>query len=291
MSKVVLITGCSSGFGEITAKTLAQNGYIVYASMREMSARNSVKAEALNAWAREAQVNLQTLEMDVVDEDSIQNAIGQIISRSGSIDILVNNAGWGGLGFIETYSLELAKNQFEVNVFGLFNVTKAVLPNMRRQRSGLIINISSIVGRAVFPMFSMYCASKFAVEGMSQSWKYELAPIGVDSVIVEPGIYPTTHFFEKLQSNSPAPNEVVNSDYGDLANMPQAFGQKVAQMIESGNFNDPQLVADAILKLVNTPYGERPIRVVADPMTETLYKPYNNEAEALQKKFLEMFLG
>ncbi len=290
MNKVVLITGCSSGFGEITAKTLALSGCTVYASMRDMHGRNSIKAEALNSWAQEKQVDLKTIEMDVVKEDSIQKGVEQILSQSGTIDVLVNNAGWGGLGFIETYSLALAKEQFEVNVFGLFSVTKAVLPTMRKQHSGLIVNISSIVGRAVFPMFSMYCGSKFAVEGMSQSWKYELAPIGVDSVIVEPGIYPTTHFFEKLQSHSPGPDDVVNLDYGDLANMPQAFGEKVAQMVESGNFNDPQIVADSILKLINTPFGERPIRVVADPMTEALYEPYNDQAEALQGKFLEMFL-
>ncbi|MGB0177406.1 MAG: SDR family NAD(P)-dependent oxidoreductase, partial [Owenweeksia sp.] len=211
--------------------------------------------------------------------------------RESKIDVLVNNAGWGGLGFIETYSLEQAKKQFEVNVFGVFNVTKAVLPFMRSHRNGLVVNISSIVGRAVFPMFSMYCASKYAVEGMSQSWKYEWAPISVDSVIVEPGIYPTTNFFAKLENNSPASNEAIGLEYGDLAKMPQAFGENVQQMVESGNFNDPQLVADTILKLCRTPYGQRPIRVVADPVTEGLYQPYNDQAEKLQNQFLEMFLG
>lgn len=291
MSKIILITGCSSGFGEITAKTLAKNGHTVYASMRDTGGRNRAKAQALTEWAQTNNLDLRTLEIDVVEKESIQHGIAHILSESGGIDVLVNNAGWGGLGFIETYSLQLAKEQFEVNVFGLFNVTKAVLPTMRGQHSGLIINISSIVGRAVFPMFSMYCASKFAVEGMSQSWKYELAPIGVDSVIVEPGIYPTTNFFEKLQSNSPTPDETINTAYGDLANMPQAFGEKVEQMVESGNFNDPQIVADTILNLINTPYGQRPIRVVADPMTESLYQPYNDQAESLQGKFLEIFMG
>lgn len=290
-TKVILITGCSSGFGEITAKTLSQKGHTVYASMRDVHGRNRKKSEALRTWAQSNNQDLRTIEIDVANEGSIHQGVEQILALSGHIDVLVNNAGWGSIGFVETYSLKEAKEQFEVNVFGLFNLTKSVLPYMRKQQSGLIINISSIVGRAVFPMFSMYCASKFAVEGMSQSWKYELAPIGVDSVIVEPGIYPTTNFFQKLQSYSPEPNEKVNKAYGDLANMPQAFGEKVAQMVESGNFNDPQIVADTIAKLIETPFGQRPIRVVADPMTESLYQPYNDQAESLQGKFLEMFMG
>jgi len=291
MSKVALITGCSSGFGKITAQTLALNGFTVYASMREVLGRNANQAAELNEWAQSHGVNLRTIELDVTDETSIKKAVDKIRLWDGTVDVLVNNAGWGSLGFIENYSLGEAKQQFDVNVFGLFNVTKAVLPIMRKNRSGLVINISSIVGRAVFPMFSMYCASKYAVEGLSQSWKYEWAPIGVDSVIVEPGIYPTTDFFAKLERYSPAPVEAIGNEYGDLANMPQAFGENVQQMVESGNFNDPQLVADAILKLSNTPFGERPIRVVVDPMTEELYRPYNDQAVEVQNKFLEMFLG
>lgn len=291
MSNVILITGCSSGFGKITAQTLAEKGHIVYASMRQILGKNAPVASELEEWAQANGAKLRTIELDVEHEDSVRNAIEEILSRERSIDVLVNNAGWGGLGFVETYSLEDAQKQFDVNVFGLFNVTKAVLPVMRKNRSGLVINISSIVGRAVFPMFSMYCASKYAVEGMSQSWKYEWAPIGVDSVIIEPGIYPTTRFFETLGKNSPAPDESISAEYGDLANMPQSFSENVSQMVESGNYNNPQIVADSILRLIDTPFGERPIRIVADPMTEDLYQPYNQQAEALQDQFLQRFLG
>ena len=180
MSKVILITGCSTGFGYMNSKALAQKGNTVYASMRDIEGKNAKPAAELNEWALQQGVSLKTLDLDVTNEDSIQNAVKHILSEQDGIDVLVNNAGWGSVGFIETYSTEQIKQQFEINVFGLVNVTKAVIPSMRKNRTGLIINISSIVGRAVFPMFSMYSASKHAVEGMSQSWKYELAPIGVD---------------------------------------------------------------------------------------------------------------
>lgn len=291
MDQVILITGCSTGFGYVSAKALAEKGHTVYASMRDIKGKNSQPANELDKWASEEGLNLSSIELDVTDEHSINNAIQVILTKESRIDVLVNNAGWGSVGFVETYSTRQAKQQFEVNVFGLFNVTKAVLPSMRKNKAGLIINISSIVGRAVFPMFSLYSGSKHAIEGMSQSWKYELAPIGVDSVIVEPGIYPTTNFYESLAANSPEPDDQINTDYGELANLPKSFGENVLQMVESGNYNDPHLVAHAIIRLIETPFGERPIRVVADPMTENLYKPYNEHAETLQNSFLEMFLG
>ena len=181
MKKTILITGASSGFGRETAKLFQQKGWNVIATMR--SPEKETELSTLS--------NVFVTKLDVTDKQSIQNAVTAGIERFGKIDVLVNNAGYGALGVFEGATEEQVKQQFEVNLFGLIAVIKAVLPGMRQHRSGTIINISSVGGRITFPFSSLYHATKFAVEGLTESMQYELNPLGIHLKIVEPGGYKT----------------------------------------------------------------------------------------------------
>jgi NAD(P)-dependent dehydrogenase (short-subunit alcohol dehydrogenase family) len=181
MKKTVLITGASSGFGKVAAKLFHTNGWNVIATMR--SPEKETELSTLS--------NVFVSKLDVTDKLSIQNAVAAGIQKFGKIDVLVNNAGYGALGALEAATEEQVKQQFDVNFFGLIEVTKAVLPGMRQQKSGVIINVSSVGGRITFPFSSLYHATKFAVEGLTESLQYELNPLGISLKIVEPGGYKT----------------------------------------------------------------------------------------------------
>ena len=181
MKKTVLITGASSGFGRETVKLFHTKGWNVIATMR--SPEKETELSALNG--------VVISRLDVTDHASIQSAIAQGIEKFGGIDVLVNNAGYGALGAMEAAIEAQVRQQFDVNFFGLVAVTQAVLPVMRQQKTGVIINVSSVGGRVTFPFSSLYHASKFAVEGLTESMQYELNPLGIRLKIVEPGGYKT----------------------------------------------------------------------------------------------------
>lgn len=181
MKKTVLITGASSGFGKVAAKLFHTNDWNVVATMR--SPEKETELSKLS--------NIFICKLDVTDKPSIQKAVAAGIEKFGKIDVLVNNAGYGALGALEAATEEQVKQQFDVNLFGLIAVTKAVVPGMRKQRSGTIINVSSVGGRITFPFSSLYHATKFAVEGLTESMQYELNPFGIRLKIVEPGGYKT----------------------------------------------------------------------------------------------------
>lgn len=181
MTKTILITGASSGFGKETAKLFMQKGWNVIATMRSPEKETELAGEA----------NVFVTRLDVTDPQSAKTAVKAGIEKFGRIDVLLNNAGFGIMGPMEATSEESIRRQFEVNVFGLINVTKAVLPTMRSNKKGMIINVSSAFGIATFPFFSMYHAAKFAVEGLTESLQYELKPLGIQLKIVEPGGYNT----------------------------------------------------------------------------------------------------
>jgi NAD(P)-dependent dehydrogenase (short-subunit alcohol dehydrogenase family) len=175
--KTVLITGCSSGIGEAAARHFAAQGWNVAATMRNPAAAAHLKDIP----------NIKVLALDVTDKASIAKAVAETLSAFGRIDALVNNAGYGLFGPFELASDELIERQFKTNLFGLFDVTRAVLPTMREQRSGVIVNISSIGGLTTFPLNSLYHATKYAVVGFSESLNFELAPFGVRVKVVAPG--------------------------------------------------------------------------------------------------------
>lgn len=173
---VALITGASSGIGEATALELVRRGFTVYGAARRVDRMAGLAADGVHV-----------LEMDVTDDASITSGVERILREQGRIDVLVNNAGYGSYGALEDVPLEEARRQFEVNVFGLARLTQLVLPHMRAQRSGRIVNVSSIGGKFYEPLGAWYHATKFAVEGMSDSLRLELAPHGVHVIVIEPG--------------------------------------------------------------------------------------------------------
>src|SRR5216683_828841 len=176
MSKTILITGASSGFGRDTAETLFRAGHTVYASMRGAQGKNRDAAEALR------KLGIKTVELDVSDDASVEAGVKEVLAEAGKIDVLVNNAGIGSAGVTEAFTAEQAKVVFDTNVIGILRVTRAVLPSMRQKRDGLIINIGSVLGRVTFPFSGIYGASKFAVEALTDSLRYEVSQLGGEVV-------------------------------------------------------------------------------------------------------------
>ncbi|MFN7950124.1 MAG: SDR family NAD(P)-dependent oxidoreductase [bacterium] len=183
---VALVTGTSSGFGLLASVDLAAAGFRVVATMRNLDKRQPL----LDAAAR-SKVELDVVRLDVTDAESIASARRHVEERYGRLDVLVNNAGYGLIGAVEDVSAEVFRAQLETNVIGLAEVTRAFLPMMRAQRSGRVINVSSMGGRTTFPIFAPYHASKFAVEGLTEAMQYELAPFGIHVALIEPGAFGT----------------------------------------------------------------------------------------------------
>ena len=276
MRKVVLITGSNSGFGYLTAKGAAERGHIVYASMRNSQSKNRQRAEELNAID-----NIEVIDIDVTDASSVENGISLVLEKEGRLDVLINNAGYYGGGIAESYSEQDVEAMFHVNLFGNWRTIKNALPQMREQGEGLIVNISSGLGRFSAPFMTIYNSTKFAVEGLSEGLHYELRPLGVDVAIIQPGAFPT-EIFSKTAYGSDAQ---VAEGYGELAQVPEQVGQGMMQMFESVKPN-PQMVPDAIFELIETPKGERPLRTVVDAMTGQ----YVEQANENLKKGFDQFL-
>lgn len=177
MSKTVLITGASTGIGRATAVLFAQRGWQVVATMRSPEKAGDLSNQA----------NICVLRLDVTDADSIQACVDRALELYGRLDVVVNNAGYSLVGAFEAVTPEQIQRQFETNVFGLMQVGRAVLPVMRQQRQGVIVNVASVGGRVAFPLYSIYHSTKWAVEGFSESWQYELRPLGIKVKIIEPG--------------------------------------------------------------------------------------------------------
>ncbi|MEO0512008.1 MAG: SDR family oxidoreductase [Planctomycetota bacterium] len=254
---VVLITGTSSGFGRDTAHLLAKNGHTVYASMRSVDGRNKDKADALRAFADEHGVSIRVIELDVTDTQQVERAVEHVIDDAGRLDAVVNNAGYGAIGVLESISPEQERQMFEVNVHGPTTLARAVLPQMRAQKRGLIVNISSGLGRFTMPGFGVYASTKWALEALTESLRYETAALGIDAVLIEPGAF-KTDFFGNMPE--PALQERVG-DYGDLANLEQAFEAGMDQYFASEHYRPAGIVAEAIVDVIESEPGSRPARV------------------------------
>src|SRR5689334_15705213 len=175
--RVVLITGTSSGFGRLIAETLARKKFQVFATMRSLNSRNAAAARELADLTKRESLSLQTLELDVTDDASVERAVSKIALQCGRIDVLVNNAGFGIMDLAESVTMPQAQRQFDTNFFGVLRMNRAVLPVMKRQGSGLLLHVSSGGGRLAIPGMGLYCASKFAMEALAETYRYELAAL------------------------------------------------------------------------------------------------------------------
>ncbi|CDN51671.1 SDR family oxidoreductase [Neorhizobium galegae] len=258
--KVVVVTGASSGFGNLTVLELARRGHTVVATMRDVEGRNAkVRNDLIDASKAEGH-KLQVLEMDVADEASVNSTIDQVVKQHGKIDVLVNNAGLMPVGITEAYTVADIERLFAVNFFGAVRADRAVLPHMRAAGSGLLVHVTSLMGRVVFPFFGTYSASKFALEGLAEAYRYELKGFGIDSVIVEPGPFPSN-----LISSSPEPSDqAVLASYGEVAAIPGQIKAHSSSGQDEANPPRPQRVADAIAALVEAT-ERRPLRTVVMP--------------------------
>src|SRR5919112_2587895 len=215
--KIAVITGCSSGIGFETSLLLARKGFYTFATMRNLN-----KSQKINDIAKKENIPLKVVPLDVTDEKSVKDAIRQIKDESTKIDVLVNNAGYGVMGAVEDLSLDEFRSQFETNFFGVIRVTKEVIPIMRNQGSGNIINVSSVGGKIGLPLNSAYISSKFALEGLSESMRYELEQFGIDVILIEPGVV-KTNFFE---------NVVVNNNTSSTNNKTSPYSQLTQKLFE-----------------------------------------------------------
>jgi NAD(P)-dependent dehydrogenase (short-subunit alcohol dehydrogenase family) len=285
MSRVVLIPGSSTGFGRATAEAMARRGYSVFATMRDSAGRNTSHREALESLAKRENLALRVLEMDVASDESVSSATQEALKSAGRIDVVVNNAGVAMLGITEAYSIAKMQRLFEVNVFGAARVNRAVLPAMRRQRSGLLIHVSSAAGRVVVPYVGIYSASKFALEALADSYRSELAPFGVDSVIVEPGIHrtPILENFQAPDDEGRAAEYRPDADY--VARVKAVFDAANAAPETPGS----EEVAEAFIRLVEMPAGTRPLRTVPTPAIAPLLEPHNLAADQLRQTAAQIF--
>lgn len=236
MDKVAIVTGSSSGIGFETALALAREGYHTYATMRDIK-----KGDKILDIAKKENLKIRVIELDVNKEDTIKKAIEDITSEKKRIDVLVNNAGYFLVGCLEDLTISDLKDQFETNFFGVIRTIQAVLPTMRSQKSGTIVNVSSVAGRIGFPVTPGYISTKFALEGLSESMRYELFPFGIKTIIIEPGVI-KTNLFATLKKTTKQ-----DSPYKDMTDKVM---NGLLMMSEMGT--PPQEVAKTIVKAVSS---------------------------------------
>lgn len=255
----VLVTGCSGRLARHVAVALAQRGHWVFAALPDCFGVNVNAARNLQNVGVMKGYRLDVLEMDVADQNVVDRAVNSIVHRAGHVDAVVHASFLGAMGLAESFTAEQLKAVFDVNVFGVQRVNRAVLPHMRERRSGLLVHVSSVLGRFAMPNLAVYDASMFAVEALAEAYRYELSAVGVDSVIVEPGT-----FASELDRNSLLPEDQDRiTDYGDNADL----GQRVSVYEGVGaDPTSPELheVVQAIVQLVEMLPGSRPLRTVID---------------------------
>lgn len=285
MSKVIFITGTSTGFGKLTTTTLSKAGHTVIAGMRGTTGKNEAVAKELALLP-----NVEVIDIDVTENDSVTQAFKQTLSKYGKIDVLVNNAGVSGFGLFEAYSIEQIKQMFEVNFYGVVRTYQAVLPSMRSAKSGLIINISSGASGHTLPFMIPYLASKFGVETITEGLQAELAQFNIESVTIQPGVYPT-EMNNGSKAGFGADKIEVAKEYDPVANeMFNAIGAGMFGKMAEFNMN-PQTIADGILQLVTMQNGTRPLRFPLDAIAQGTDIEFINARAEIKTKWLAKYNG
>lgn len=271
MSKTILITGCSSGLGHHAARHLASLGHSVFAAMRGTDGRNRDAAAELTSWADENGFELKVLELDVTSDESVASAFSAV----PPLDVLINNAGLGYIGAAESLTPDQFLAQLDVNLVGAFRVTRAALPGMRGRGSGLILQVSSLSGRMALPGDGLYSSSKWGLEGLSESLRLELGPLGIDVVIMEPGPFATS-FGPNIQP-------------GTAPGMEQAYGHVVAFQegfikMHGETAQDAALFSQSLADVIDSQAGNRPLRVI--PGMDFGMQALNDAASAVREGVL-----
>jgi NAD(P)-dependent dehydrogenase (short-subunit alcohol dehydrogenase family) len=268
MKKIIFITGTSTGFGKLMVETLSKAGHTVIAGMRGVNGKNEKVAKELNALP-----NVEVTEIEITDDASVNNAIHNAVNKYGKIDVLVNNAAMAGYGLLEGYSVEQFKKMMDVNLYSVLRTYLAVLPGMRAEKNGLIINITSGASGFTVPFMIPYLASKFGVESITEGTQEELKDYGIESVSIQPGVYPT-EMNSGVKTGINADREDIVAAYGDAATekfnqLGGAFFSKMAEFKM-----DPQVIADGVLKLVEMEKGTRPLRLPIDAIAQGTDKEF-----------------
>lgn len=278
-NQVVLVTGASTGFGRLFTETLARKGYTVFATMRDPKGKNSKNSAEIDALAKKENLAIHVLDLDVTKDDSVDKAFKAVIDKAGRIDVVINNAGFPVVGLMETITVEQAQSQFDTNFFGCVRVNRAALPQMRKQKSGLLLHISSGAGRLVFPTFGLYSASKFALEAFSEAYNYELAGQGIQSVSIQPGAYQTAIFGNVVEGSDKARSETYGAANQILPKISEGLGKS------AGN---AQEVADAVLRVIETPAAQRKAHYRVSPQ-DIGVDAINDLCEKTQESLIQAF--
>ena len=274
--KIAVVTGSSSGIGFETSLLLARNGFYTYATIRSLD-KSSKLVDISNE--EDNNLSLDVLQLDVTDDKSVKDAINIIADKQGRIDLVVNNAGYGSTGAVEDFSIEEIKAQFDTNYFGALRVIQSVLPLMRNQRTGIIVNISSIGGRIAFPFSPSYASTKFALEGLSEALQYEVDQFGIKVILIEPGII-KTNFLDNIKRAKRATDP--NSPYNELL---QRRIERLKTLFENGTA--PEEVAKVILKAVTSDNNEKlDLRYVVGSDANSLLEKRKTMSETEFSKFM-----
>ncbi|MFT3934511.1 MAG: SDR family oxidoreductase [Chitinophagaceae bacterium] len=283
MNKTVFITGTSTGFGKLTTITLANAGYTVIAGMRGTTGKNEAVAKELGALP-----NVEVVEIDVTDDASVTDAFKKTLAKHGKIDVLVNNAAVSGFGLLEAYSLDKIRQMFEVNFYGVVRTYQAVLPSMRREKSGLIINITTGASGHTLPFMIPYFSSKFGVESITEGLQEELKQFNIENVSIQSGVYPT-EMNTGVKAGVHADKPEIASAYEPIATEQfNAIGAGLFGKMKEFNMN-PQTIADGILKLIEMKSGTRPLRYPLDAIAQGTDIEFINARAAIKTKWLAAY--
>lgn len=284
--QVVLVTGAGSGIGRAIALSLSRAGYQVYASMRDLRRKNRERADALRHLARQENLLLDVIELDVLSEVGCQAAVNQVIAEQGRLDVVVNNAGMLMVGLTEAFSIEQVSRIFDTNALSWLRVNRAALPAMRRQGCGLLLYIGSTTARLHEPFLGPYIASTAAGEAIAEIMGMELRPLGIESVILVPGAFTagTGHF-----AHSQGPEYLaIEQQYGDLPNRIASLGDRLDAIdAVNGGALDVSAVGRAAIDILATPRGQRPSRIVIDGQckgTDAIDAVYHQKQTAFMRQ-------
>jgi NAD(P)-dependent dehydrogenase (short-subunit alcohol dehydrogenase family) len=284
MGKKIFITGTSSGFGKLMTQTLAAEGHTVIAGMRGTQGKNKIVAEELSLLA-----NVEVTEIDVADDASVSLAFEKTLEKYGTIEVLINNAGVAGYGLLESYSLDQVRQMFEINFYGVLRTYQAVLPSMRKTKSGLVINVTSGASGHTLPFMIPYLASKFGVESITEGLQDELKQFNIENVTIQPGVYPT-EMNGGTKAGLSSDKTEITLQYGDQAVQDfNALGTGFYRKLTEFNMN-PQTIADGVLALINMPAGTRPLRFPLDAIAQGTDLEFINARAEIKSRWLEKYM-